>query len=92
MKIELLNKEYEEKVKFPDTQVEKTSEAVLDIHNPYDTIIGIECIPEDEDVRVKFCPEKLEGKANAKVILEYAPKSDRAKTLNGTKVRFKITL
>lgn len=92
MNIQLLNKEYEEKLKFPDTQVEETSTTELVIYNPYDTAVVVECIPDDKDIIVKFCPQRLEGKSSSKVILEYSPKTDRKTTLNGSKVKFRVSL
>lgn len=92
MKVTLLNKEYEEAAIFPDTTVEETNECKIDIYNPHDSPVQIECIPEDKDVTVKFCPKTLEARKPGIVILEYAPKADRSKTLSGSKVRFKVTL
>ena len=92
MKIELLNKKYEEAAIFPDTTVEEKNETRIDIYNPHETSVGIECIPEDEDVHVKFCPKRLEAKKPGIVILEYAPKASRNKSLSGSAVRFKVTL
>jgi len=92
MKIELLNKEYKEAAIFPDTIVEETNETKFDIYNPHETAVNIECIPEDEDVTVKFCPRRLEAKTAGVVILEYAPKINRSKSLSGSVVKLKVTL
>jgi len=92
MKIQLLNKTYEEALIFPNTTVEEKNEARIDIYNPHKASVGIECIPLDKDVHVKFCPKRLEAKTAGVVILEYAPKSDRDISLSGSLVTFKVTL
>jgi len=92
MRIELLNKTYDESLKIKDTKVGEKTEFRIEIFNTFDTHVGVECIPQDKDVHVISCPKTLEAKKGAIVILEYAPKTDRDTTLKGSLVEFKTSV
>ena len=89
---DLLNKTYEESVKFPSTNVGSSNITEFMIKNPYKSSIGIRAIPEDPDVEILYCPEKLGKEESAIVKIKYAPSEDRMETLIGKLITIEVTL
>ena len=92
MNYDLLNHTYDEAVKFPETNVGKSSVTEFTIKNPYKSSIGIKVIPEDPDVSVLYAPEKLDAEESAVIKIKYSPKEDRMESLIGKLITIKVTL
>ena len=91
-KYDLLNKTYNESVKFSETAVGKSNITEFTIINPYKSKIVIEAICEDPDVKVLYCPKELKPNESAVVKIEYSPKVDRMESLIGKLITIKVWL
>ena len=89
---DLLNKTYEESVKFPDVDVGKSVITEFLVKNPYKSSIGIRVIPEDPDVEILYYPEKLGKEESGIIKIKYSPSEDRDESLIGKLITIKVAL
>ena len=89
---ELLNKEYDESVIIPDTNIGESQIGEFLVKNPFGKKVKIEVLCEDPDVRVVYNPEYIEANGTGTIKLEYKPNNDRMESLIGKKVTIRTYL